>query len=101
MWQPIRTVLSDLSAQRRGLIRDFGLSPSDAGDGSSNSDASDELPGGMSTVHALVPLAELIGYSSAFRSLTAGQASFTLEFDSYGEVPAALVEQVTSGASWH
>lgn len=40
----------------------------------------------MSTVVTRTPLAELIGYSSALRTLTSGQADFTLAIDGYEPV---------------
>jgi elongation factor G len=40
----------------------------------------------MSTVITRTPLAELIGYSSTLRTLTSGQADFTLAIDGYEPV---------------
>ncbi len=40
----------------------------------------------MSTIITRTPLAELIGYSSTLRTLTSGQADFTLEIDGYEPV---------------
>jgi elongation factor G len=79
----VGAVLSDLSAQRRGEIRDTVV-----GDGSE----AGATPGAAS-VRALVPLAEMVGYSSHFRSLTGGEASFSMTFDSYRPVPEALTRQ--------
>ena len=39
-------------------------------------------------VDALVPLSEMFGYVGDLRSKTSGQASYSMEFDSYAEVPA-------------
>ncbi|MFC2641802.1 MAG: elongation factor G, partial [Propionibacterium acidifaciens] len=41
---------------------------------------------GNKVVRALVPLSEMFGYVGDLRSKTSGQASYTMEFDSYGEV---------------
>jgi elongation factor G len=35
----------------------------------------------------LVPLSEMFGYVGDLRSKTQGRASFSMEFDSYAEVP--------------
>jgi elongation factor G len=40
----------------------------------------------MSTIITRTPLAELIGYSSTLRTLTSGQADFTLAIDGYEPV---------------
>ena len=40
----------------------------------------------MSSVITRTPLAELIGYSSTLRTLTSGQADFTLAIDGYEPV---------------
>lgn len=37
-------------------------------------------------LHALVPLAEMIGYSTHLRSITHGEASFTMVFNSYSSM---------------
>ncbi|MEV5829573.1 elongation factor G [Spirillospora sp. NPDC052242] len=46
--------------------------------------------GGARVVHALVPLAEMFGYVGDLRGMTSGRAVFTMEFDSYAEVPAHI-----------
>ena len=44
------------------------------------------------TVLARAPLAAMVGYASALRSLTAGEASLSMEFSHYARVePAVLV----------
>jgi elongation factor G len=50
---------------------------------------------GVSTViEANVPLAEMFGYSTVLRSLTQGKAQFTMEFESYKEVPKSVLEEL-------
>ncbi len=46
----------------------------------------DNLQESMSTIITRTPLAELIGYSSTLRTLTSGQANFTLAIDGYEPV---------------
>ncbi len=45
-------------------------------------------------IRAMVPLATMFGYVSTLRSLTQGRAQFTMEFDHYQSVPAAVSEEV-------
>lgn len=50
--------------------------------------------GPMSVVEARVPLAEMFGYSTVIRSLTQGKAQFTMEFQSYRQVPMQIAEEL-------
>ena len=43
---------------------------------------------GVKVVRALVPLSEMFGYIGDLRSKTSGRAVYSMEFDSYAEVPA-------------
>jgi elongation factor G len=55
----------------------------------------DEIPGGGGKIiRALVPLAEMFGYSTTLRSLTQGRATYTMEFKHYAEVPKHILEQI-------
>ena len=53
---------------------------------------------GARVVDALVPLAEMFGYVGDLRGATSGRAAYTMRFDSYGEVPQAVAEQVIGAA---
>jgi elongation factor G len=55
--------------------------------------------GAFCSVEALVPLAEMFGYSTVLRSLTQGKAQFTMEFSSYKQVPAAIAETLAQKAA--
>lgn len=50
--------------------------------------------GNMQVVDAKAPLAELFGYSSEIRSVTAGRGTFTMEPLSYEKVPEQIASQV-------
>jgi len=52
--------------------------------------AQDEGP--QCSIEAQVPLAEMFGYSTVIRSLTQGQAQFTMEFATYKQVPKQIAE---------
>jgi elongation factor G len=54
-----------------------------------------ETHGEMSTIYALIPLAEAFGYATSLRSATQGRATHSMEFYRYQELPAELVAQVT------
>ena len=49
---------------------------------------------GNQIVRALVPLSEMFGYVGDLRSKTSGQASYSMEFHSYGEVPKSVAEEI-------
>ena len=48
--------------------------------------------GPMVTIEAQVPLSEMFGYATVLRSLTQGQAQFTMEFATYKQVPKQVAE---------
>ena len=53
----------------------------------------DENPAGK-IIRALVPLAEMFGYSTDLRSATQGRATYTMEFEKYNEVPDAVAKPI-------
>ena len=73
------TVIGDLNSQR-GQVQSM-----------------DEQHGNR-VVRALVPLAEMFGYVGDLRSKTSGQASYTMEFHSYGEVPKNVSDEIVAKA---
>jgi len=53
-----------------------------------------ESRGSIQTVKAQVPLATMFGYATVLRSATQGRATFTMQFDHYEPVSAALAEEI-------
>jgi elongation factor G len=49
---------------------------------------------GAKLVKALVPLSEMFGYVGDLRSKTQGRAVYTMQFDSYAEVPRNVAEEI-------
>ena len=68
-------VLGDLS-RRRGLIR------------------GQQQRGTASVIEAHVPLREMFGYIGSLRALSSGRASFSMQFDHYGQAPQQVVAEV-------
>ena len=68
-------VIGDLNS-RRGIIQ-----------------AMDERAG-VRIVRALVPLSEMFGYVGDLRSRTQGRASYSMQFDSYAEVPGNVAKEI-------
>ena len=54
---------------------------------------------GTIVIKALVPLAEMFGYSTTMRSLSQGRATYTMEFGKYMEVPSHVAEAILKKAS--
>jgi elongation factor G len=73
-------VIGDLNS-RRGIIQ-----------------AMDER-GGARVVRALVPLSEMFGYVGDLRSKTQGRASYSMQFDSYAEVPTNVAKEIIAKAT--
>ncbi|MDN3576483.1 elongation factor G [Chitinimonas viridis] len=53
------------------------------------------MRGNAVAIAAHVPLREMFGYIGQLRALTAGRASFTMQFDHYAAVPAHVASAVT------
>ncbi|MBC3987011.1 elongation factor G [Streptomyces buecherae] len=49
---------------------------------------------GAKVVKGLVPLSEMFGYVGDLRSKTSGRASYSMQFDSYAEVPRNVAEEI-------
>ena len=49
---------------------------------------------GVRVVKALVPLSEMFGYVGDLRSKTQGRASYSMQFDSYAEVPGNVAKEI-------
>jgi elongation factor G len=45
-------------------------------------------------VNASVPLSEMFGYSTDLRSRTQGRATYTMQFDSYQQVPQNIASEI-------
>ena len=55
--------------------------------------------GPFSVIEAQVPLSEMFGYSTDLRSVTKGQAQFTMEFLSYKQVPQSIADELIKKAA--
>jgi elongation factor G len=63
-------------ASRRGMITDTDVKPN------------------ATVILAEVPLAKMFGYATDLRSLTQGQATFSMEFGSYRRMPGNIQDEV-------
>ncbi|HYO03843.1 MAG TPA: elongation factor G, partial [Mycobacterium sp.] len=53
---------------------------------------------GARIVRALVPLSEMFGYVGDLRSKTQGRASYSMQFDSYAQVPNSVATEIIAKA---
>jgi elongation factor G len=53
---------------------------------------------GSRVVKALVPLSEMFGYVGDLRSKTQGRANYSMQFDSYAEVPPSIAKEIIAKA---
>ncbi|MCL2646761.1 MAG: elongation factor G [Phycisphaerales bacterium] len=56
----------------------------------------DTLPGGMTLIRAVAPLAEVMTYNNQLRSVTSGQGSFIMEFSHYDVVPPQVQARIVA-----
>jgi len=73
-------VIGDINS-RRGMIQEMGERGNDR------------------TVTARVPLSEMFGYVGDLRSKTAGRANYSMQFDTYAEVPANVAKEIIAKAT--
>ncbi|MDQ6784146.1 MAG: elongation factor G [Actinomycetota bacterium] len=52
--------------------------------------------GNTQVVRAQVPLAEMFGYATDLRSRTQGRATYTMQFNSYQEVPTSVATEIVA-----
>ncbi|MGH3246885.1 MAG: elongation factor G, partial [Trebonia sp.] len=53
---------------------------------------------GARVINALVPLSEMFGYVGDLRSKTQGRANYSMQFDSYAEVPPSIAKEIIAKA---
>jgi elongation factor G len=53
---------------------------------------------GVKVIKSIVPLSEMFGYVGDLRSKTQGRAVFTMQFDSYAEVPGNVGQEIIAKA---
>ncbi|GIH69623.1 elongation factor G 1 [Sphaerimonospora thailandensis] len=53
---------------------------------------------GAKVIQALVPLSEMFGYVGDLRSRTQGRAVYSMQFDSYAEVPPGIAKEIVAKA---
>jgi elongation factor G len=58
-----------------------------------------EALGNNQVIRALVPLADMFGYATDLRSRTQGRATYTMQFQSYAEVPDAIAKEIVAKAT--
>ena len=52
--------------------------------------------GNSQVIEAQVPLSEMFGYATDLRSRTQGRATYTMQFDSYQQMPASVQEEIVA-----
>ncbi len=57
-------------------------------------EAMEDLQGGAKLVRAMVPLAEMFGYTNDVRSMSQGRAASTMELANYEEVPPNVAQEI-------
>jgi elongation factor G len=53
-----------------------------------------EARGNSQVIKSQVPLSEMFGYSTDLRSRTQGRATYTMQFDSYQQVPTTIADEI-------
>ena len=77
--EAVGDIIGDLNSRRGRLL---GMEPA----------------GGMTTIKAEVPMAEMLTYSQALTSMTGGRGDYHMEFLRYEEVPAHIAQKIIEQA---
>jgi elongation factor G len=57
-----------------------------------------EQRGNSHIVRAQVPLSDMFGYATDLRSRTQGRATYSMQFESYNEVPESIAKEIIAKA---
>ena len=90
LWEPVMKIEVEVPTQFQGTVIGYLAKIRGVVTNSQVSEGSNEV----CVIEAEVPLAEMFGFSSSFRSLTQGRASFSMELLGYREVPKSEQEKV-------
>jgi elongation factor G len=52
--------------------------------------------GNSQVIRAQVPMSEMFGYATDLRSKTQGRASYSMQFNSYQDVPDSIAEEIVA-----
>ncbi len=55
------------------------------------------MRGHLQAVEATAPLSQMFGYSTHLRSISQGRANYSMQFETYEQVPDAVLKQMTGG----
>jgi elongation factor G len=58
----------------------------------------DSLPGDLTVVSGIAPLAEMMRYKASLDSITGGTGSYSMEFSHYDQVPGNIQQQIVKSA---
>ncbi len=53
-----------------------------------------EMRNGIQVINALIPLSEMFGYATELRSRTQGRGNYTMQFDTFTQVPKNIAEKL-------
>jgi elongation factor G len=55
-----------------------------------------EQRGNAQVIRSQVPLSEMFGYATDLRSRTQGRATYTMQFDSYQQIPESIAQEIVA-----
>jgi elongation factor G len=55
-----------------------------------------EQRGNSQVINAHVPLSDMFGYATDLRSRTQGRATYTMQFDSYQQMPKSVQDEIVA-----
>ena len=92
----IGTVLQDITSKRGGQI--LGIKSIRARFSDSND--ADELDDNRKCLNALIPLSEMVGYSTYLRSVSKGEAQFVMNFSHYERISGQKQAEVLNSSAF-
>lgn len=87
-------ILSDITGKRGGSV--IGIKNVQAKFFDENDNNSNNLDEKKKCINALIPLSEMVGYTTYLRSLTKGEAQFVMNFSHYERCAGQKQDEVVS-----
>ena len=82
----IGDLLGDITGKRGGRVLGIRSVKARFSDQADQTAQEEDIDQNRKAIHALIPLSEMVGYNTYLRSLSKGEAQFTMSFSHYEQI---------------